>query len=179
MKVFNNPMKRNFKSIALIVLSTILMIGCSTTSRTKIQHRNEQVHPLLLRKLLPSLSTNQNNICLNWKSNKLSETIEEINETVLANKGIWYRSYFSQTGFADYTIIGNYKKNRCLILRESEGTLNRAYILFIKLKCKKVCLKGVVEIKDLKNDFVKIEGNNLFVGDTKYDIQLLFKKQNN
>jgi len=166
-----------FKQTGLLIFLSVLLFGCWCPKSIKtFQYNGKPVHPLLLRELLPSLTTNQSIKCLDWKSHNHPETITTITEDAIANNGMWSRSYFSQTGFAEYHIVGVYKKRNCVIFSESDGTLSRVYVMFISLNCKTICLDGFVEVNNLRDDLVRISNGNLFVDSTKYSIKKILSK---
>jgi hypothetical protein len=141
-----------------------------------LEYKNSVIHPLAISEIVPQLGQNENNECLKLKGFESDEEIIKINETILANKGIWLRSYSSNTGFVDYHTISNQKKYHCILLREHDGTLTEAYVLFIKYKCKKICLLGYKKISNLKDDFVSLNNTHLLVGEEEFLISTILNK---
>lgn len=161
----------NKKSILhFLTLLVFLSSCCGLKKVSPFEYKKHPVHPLIIKKILPDIATNKINDCTKLRSQGPFDKIEVIEENSVANKGIWYRSTFSEHGYIDYHVVTIYHNYNCLIIREFDGTLTRAFVCFLSLNCRKICINGYLQVNNLRDDFVKISGDDLFIGDIKHNI---------
>jgi hypothetical protein len=161
---------------SLLFFAAVLFSGCLCPKPTAdFKYKDKQINPVAVSDLMPDLATGKSVGCVHFNSKTYMDSVMIDNNTLMANKGVWYRSNFSQTGFAEYHLIGIYKGMNGLIVKRSEATTSRAYVLFVKTKCKRICLKGDVALDNLRDDFISISGDTLKIGQEKKRIDSVLK----
>lgn len=160
------------KKFIILFLSVFFFISgcCSLKKVSSFEYKKHPIHPLVLKDLLPEIESNKDKDCIKLRSQTKYDNIQVINENNVANKGIWYRSNFSEQGYIDYHVVSKYQNYYCLIIREFDGTLTRAFVCFLTHRCKNLCINGCLQINNLRDDFVKISEDDLIIGDIKHNI---------
>jgi hypothetical protein len=162
------------KTIAIIFTCVTLLSGCSNApNTTAFQYKGHPIHPLLIKDLLPNLETNKSIGCINLDNQANYNNIETVTDSSTVNSGVWYLCHFSNTGYIDYHFVSVYNNYYCVIVRDIDGSFPKAYICFLSLKNKKLCLDGCVDVLNLRDDLVTISGDDLIIGSTKHSISTI------
>jgi hypothetical protein len=135
------------------------------------KYKGHPVHPLLIKELLPNLESNTSIGCVDLDSRTDFDIIKTVTDRSTVNSGTWYLSHFSGTGYTDYHIVSTYKEYYCIIVRDVDGSLPLAYICFLSLGNKKLCLAGCLDVKNIRDDLIRISGDDVYIGSTKHSIK--------
>jgi hypothetical protein len=165
----------NKKPLAIIISCVALLFGCSNSQNIAFQYNGHPVHPLIIKELLPNPESGESIGCISLDSTAKTENIETVNDTITVNKGTWFLSHFSNTGYIDYHFVAMYKNYYCIIVRDVDGTFSAAYICFLSLQNKKLCLNGYLDIANVRDDLITVSGDSLLVGSEKHAINKIIK----
>ena len=157
----------------------ILSESCLSINNHEFQYNGHPVHPLLIKELLPNPETNSSIGCINLDTLTNYDNIEIVNDSSTINSGIWFLSYFSNTGYIDYHLVSVYKKFYCIIVRDIDGSFPQAYVCFLSLQNKKLCVDGYIEVQNLRDNLITISGDYLNIGNTKHLINTIIHSSKN
>ena len=163
------------KSIVFILFYIALLFGCSNFQNTAFQYNGHPVHPLLIKELLPNTESGESIGCISLDSISKTENIETVNDTITVNNGTWFLSNFSETGYIDYHFVSMYKNYYCIIVRDVDGSFPMAYVCFLSLQNKKLCLNGYLDVVNIRDDLIRISGDSLMVGSAKHSINTIIQ----
>ncbi len=156
------------------MLFLIVLFGCGDSKRNDaFQYNGHPVHPLLIKELLPNPESGESIGCISLDSITKTENIETVNDTTTVNSGTWILSHFSNTGFIDYHFVSMYKNYYCVIVRDVDGSFPMAYVCFLSIQNKKLCLNGYLDVVNIRDDLIKVSGDSLWVGSAKQAINTI------
>ncbi len=166
------------KQMLIILVSFIVFSGCSNTQSTGFLYKGRPVHPLLIKELLPNPETGKSAGCISLDSITNFDNVLSLTDSSTVNRGTWISCNFSNTGFTDYHFVSMYKKWYCVLVRYADGSFPMAYVCFFSINSNKLCLIGYHSVSNIRENTVKISGDNLLIGNAEHGINLIIKPIN-